>query len=335
MKVSNETKVGALAAVAITVLILGFNYLKGKNLLSKANTEMYAVFGKVDGLAASNPVTINGLQIGKIYEMQEKSRRLSDGVVVTINLTKDVDIPKNSFAVISRDILGAATINITLGSGNEFLKNGDTILSKNASGLMDEVKASLNPALNQVNGAVKSLDSLIEVVGTYFDPATKNNFHAIISNLTKSSADLKLLMDAQNSALSKSLANVNNITGNLAKNNDKVTKTLENVEMATSKFAALKLDETMAGLQTTLTELKGIMGKANSKEGSLGLLLNDPKLYKNLESTTYKLNILLDDLRTHPKRYVNVSVFGKKDKSTPLGAPLVDDTLQVPLQKKQ
>jgi phospholipid/cholesterol/gamma-HCH transport system substrate-binding protein len=143
------------------------------------------------------------------------------------------------------------------------------------------------------------------------------------------------LMDAQNSALSKSLANVNTITGNLAKNNDKVTKTLENVEVATAKFASLKLDETMAVLQTTLTELKSIMAKANSKEGSLGLLLNDPKLYKNLESTTYKLNILLDDLRTHPKRYVNVSVFGKKDKNTPLGAPLVDDTLPVPLQKKQ
>jgi phospholipid/cholesterol/gamma-HCH transport system substrate-binding protein len=334
MKVSNETKVGALTAIAITVLILGFNFLKGKNLLSKANTEVFAVFSKVDGLAISNPVTINGLQVGKIYEMQEKSRRLNDGVIVTINLIKDVDIPKNSFAVISRDLLGAASINITLGTDANNLKNGDTILSKNASGFMDEVKASLNPAMNQVNGAVKSLDSLIEVVGTYFDPATKNNFHAIIGNLTKSSADLKLIMDAQNSALAKSLANVNSVTGNLAKSNDKITKTLENAETATSKFAALKLDETVAGIQTTLGELKGIMAKANSKEGSLGLLLNDPKLYRNLESTTYKLNILLDDLRTHPKRYVNVSVFGKKDKNTPLAAPLVDDTLNQPLQKK-
>jgi phospholipid/cholesterol/gamma-HCH transport system substrate-binding protein len=335
MKVSNETKVGALTAIAITILILGFNFLKGKNLLSKANSEMYAVFNKVDGLAVSNPVTINGLQIGKIYEMQEKSRRLNDGVVVTINLIKDVDIPKNSFAVINRDLLGAASVNITLGTDNENLKNGDTILSRNASGLMDEVKGALNPALNQVNGAVKSLDSLLEVVGTYFDPATKVNFHAIVGNLTKSSAELKLILDSQNSTLAKSLANVNSITGNLAKNNDKVTKTLENLETTTNKFAALKLDETMTGLQTTLGEIKGIMAKANSKDGSLGLLLNDPKLYKNLESTTYKLNILLDDLRTHPKRYINVSVFGKKDKNSPLASPLVDDTLNLPLPKKQ
>ena len=85
MKVSNETKVGALAAVSITLLILGFNFLKGKNILSKAKTEIYAVFQKVDGLNVANPVTINGLQIGKVYEMQEKNREL-DGIVVTINL---------------------------------------------------------------------------------------------------------------------------------------------------------------------------------------------------------------------------------------------------------
>jgi phospholipid/cholesterol/gamma-HCH transport system substrate-binding protein len=334
MKVSNETKVGALASIAIVVLILGFNYLKGKNLFSRANNELYAIFSKVDGLAVSNPVTINGFQIGKVYDIQEKSRRLSDGMIVTINLTKDVDIPTNSFAVISKDLLGTASVNIVMGSENAYLKNSDTILSRTGSGLIDDVKASLNPAMNQVNGALRSLDSLVEVVGTYFDPTTKNNFHAIITNLTKSSAELKLLLDAQSSTLAKSLNNVNSITGNLAKSNDKVTKTLDNLEVATSKFANLKLGETMNSLQNSLTELKGIMAKANSKDGSLGLLLNDPKLYRNLESTTYKLNILLDDLRTHPKRYVNVSVFGKKDKNTPLAAPLLDDTLKAPAPKK-
>jgi phospholipid/cholesterol/gamma-HCH transport system substrate-binding protein len=335
MKVSNETKVGALTAIAITVLILGFNYLKGKNLLSKANTEIFTVFTKVDGLAVSNPVTINGLQIGKIYDLQEKSRHLADGVIVTINLTKDIDIPKNSFAVITKDLLGAASVDIKLGTAPIYLKNGDTILSRNSNGILDEMKASLNPALVHVNGAVQSLDSLVEVVGTYFDPTTKNNFHAIVQNLTKSSADLKLLMDAQSGALAKSLTNVSNVTGNLAKNNDKINKTLDNVEKATSKFAAAKIDEAMNGLQSTLSELKTIVAKANSKDGSIGLLLNDPKLYNNLESTTYKLNILLDDLRTHPKRYINVSVFGKKDKNTPLAAPLMDDSIPQRLPKKK
>lgn len=334
MKVSNETKVGALAAVSITLLILGFNFLKGKNLFSKAKTEIYAVFQKVDGLTVANPATINGLQVGKIYEMHEKDRNLN-GIVVTINLLKDIDIPKNSFASISSDLLGASSVTITLGDSKEMMKNGDTLLTQNTAGFVDGIKAALNPALNSVNGAVQSLDSLLKVIGTYFDPATKNNFHTIVANLSKSSFELQKLLDAQTGTLAKSLNNVNAITGNLAKSNDKITQTLDNLEKATNKFANVKLDETLASLQATMNELKGVVAKANSKDGSIGLLLNDPKLYRNLESTTYKLNILLDDFRTHPKRYVNVSVFGgKKDKGQPLTAPLQDDSTSNPLPKK-
>ena len=333
MKVSNETKVGALTAISITLLILGFNYLKGRNLLSKAKTDLYAVFQRVDGLSVSAPVTANGLQIGKIYEMQEKDRSLS-GVVVTINLTKDIDIPKNSFASINKDLLGGATVSIIMGDSKDFIKNGDTLATQNVPGLADEIKGAVNPTLAIVNGTVKSLDSLLEVIGTYFDPATKTNFHSIVSNLSKSSGELAKLMDSKNGVLAQSLNNVNQITGNLAKNNDKITQSLDHVEKATGKLANLKLDETVASLQSAMNELKIAMAKANSKDGSLGLLLNDPKLYRNLESTTYKLNILLDDFRTHPKRYVNVSVFGKKDKTGPLTAPRNDDSTSQSLPKK-
>jgi phospholipid/cholesterol/gamma-HCH transport system substrate-binding protein len=333
MKVSNETKVGALAAVSITLLILGFNFLKGKNLLSKANSEVYAVFQKVDGLNIANPVTINGLQIGKVYEMHEKNRTL-DSIVVTINLIKDIDIPKNSFASISSDLLGAATLTITRGDSKESMQNGDTLLTQNSSGLIEGIKASLNPALGSVNGAVQSLDSLLEVVGAYFDPATKNNFHAIVVNLTKSSVELQKLLNAQTGSLAKALGNVDVFTANLAKNNGTIDTTLANLSKASNKFANIKIDETLSSLQNTVNELKGVVAKANSKDGSIGLLLNDPKLYRNLESTTYKLNILLDDFRTHPKRYVNVSVFGgKKDKTGALTSPLLDDSARNQLPK--
>ncbi|HTL08624.1 MAG TPA: MlaD family protein, partial [Chitinophagaceae bacterium] len=152
MKISNETKVGILAAISITLLILGFNFLKGRNLLSKANTEIYAVFTKVDGLNIANPVTINGLQVGKVYEMREKNRSL-DSIVVVINLEKDIDIPSNSFATISSDLLGAATLSITKGDSKTLLANGDTLLTRNSAGLVEGFKAQLNPALNSVNGA--------------------------------------------------------------------------------------------------------------------------------------------------------------------------------------
>jgi len=266
--------------------------------------------------------------------MHEKNRSL-DSVIVTINLEKDIDIPKNSFATISADLLGAASISISRGDSKDLMKNGDTLLTQNNSGLIEGLKAQLNPALKSVNGAVLSLDSLLKVVGTYFDPNTKNNFHAIIANLTLSSAELQKLLNAETGTLAKSLGNVNAFTANLAKNNGKIDTTLSNLSKASGKFANMKIDETLTSLQGTMNELKGVIAKANSKDGSIGLLLNDPKLYRNLESTTYKLNILLDDFRTHPKRYVNVSVFGsKKDKTGALTSPLLDDSTSNPLPKK-
>jgi phospholipid/cholesterol/gamma-HCH transport system substrate-binding protein len=173
------------------------------------------------------------------------------------------------------------------------------------------------------------------VIGTYFDPATKSNFHAIVVNLTASSIELQKLLNAQTGALAKTLGNLNVFTAGLAKNTTTIDTTLANLNKASNKFANIKIDETLSSLQSTVNELKSVVAKANSKDGSIGLLLNDPKLYRNLESTTYKLNILLDDFRTHPKRYVNVSVFGgKKDKTGALTSPLLDDSTSNPLPKK-
>jgi len=328
MKISNETKVGILAAVAITLLILGFNFLKGKNLFDKT-LRLYAVFPRINGLAVSNPVMINGLQIGTVYKFEAKSRNLADGIVVTINMNKDIHIPQNSYATISSDLLGTTTMNIELGDDiSNSLKDGDTVTTHMAVGLIDNFKKSLDPALVKLDGTLASLDSLLEVVGGYFDPRTKNNFHAIIGNLSKSTASLQILLNDQTGTLAKSLDNVNSFTGNLAKNNEKIDHTLGNLEKASDKFANLKLDEAISKLDATLVETKTLFTKVNSNDGTLGLLLNDKKLYQNLESTSRSLNILLDDFRVHPKRYVHVSVFGKKDKSTPLAAPLSDSTNQ-------
>jgi phospholipid/cholesterol/gamma-HCH transport system substrate-binding protein len=137
MKITNETKIGILAAFAITILILGYNFLKGKNVLEK-NTKIYAVFSKVDGLTVSNPVLINGMPVGSVYELAERDRNMS-GVVVTFNLNKDIDIPKNSIATINQSVLGGATVHIQMGNGSTFVTDGDTLLSKSVIGLMDQV----------------------------------------------------------------------------------------------------------------------------------------------------------------------------------------------------
>src|SRR5207342_1137079 len=133
-----------------------------------------------------------------------------------------------------------------------------------AIGLIDNFKKSLDPALSKLDGTLASLDSLLEVVGGYFDPRTKNNFHAIIGNLTKSTASLQILLNDQTGTLAKSLDNVHVFTGNLAKNNDKINNALGNLEKASDKFANLKLDEAIQKLDETLVETKTLFAKVNS-----------------------------------------------------------------------
>lgn len=330
MKISNETKVGALTAVAITVLILGFNYLKGKNLNARSTT-IYAVFPSVEGLVSSNPVTINGLQVGKVAELAEKDKNLS-GIIVSITLSKNINIPNNSVASISSDLLGNSSVKIAMGANpTAFIKDGDTIQTNKAPGLVDRLQSSLDPTLNSLNKTLVSLDELIQKVSGIFDPTAKNNLQTLIANLSASSKSLEQLLNTQSGMLSKSLTNVESFTGNLAKNNEKITATLDNLQKTSGNLASAKIPEAIESLQQTMHQLQGAINKMNSKDGSLGLLLNDRQLYDQLNNTARSLTILLDDLRVHPKRYVNISVFGKKDKSGPLMTPLTDST---PIQRK-
>lgn len=328
MKISNETKVGSLTAIAIVVLILGFNFLKGRNL-SDRNDKIYAEFPSVDGLQVANPVLINGLQVGKVYEMKEKDANLS-AIIVTISLSKDVNIPRNSVATLASELLGSTSVKIRLGAGADYIKDGDTIQTAKTLGLADKLQSSLDPTLASVNKTLSSLDLVLQNLNSTLDPNTKNNLQTIIANLTKSSESLDKMLNAQSGILAKTLANTESITGNFAKNNDKINATVDNLEKATGKLANAKIDEAIASLQGTLGKLDNAMDKLNSSQSSLGSLLNDRKLYDEIIQTNRSLTTLLDDLRVHPKRYVNISVFGKKDKSGPLSTPIYDSTSKKP-----
>ncbi|HLZ88233.1 MAG TPA: MlaD family protein [Puia sp.] len=325
MKISNETKIGVMAVIALAALILGFNYLKGSSLFEHTK-KLYAVFDNVEGLEISNVVQINGLNIGSITAINESDKDLSQGVIITITLKKDVHIPDNSVAVINKDLLSSATIVINKGSSNKYLESGDTLETKNKANLFAQVQANIDPVILKLGGTLGSLDSLIQVVGTMFDPRTKSNFSAIVANLAVSSAELQKLLNAQTGALAQSLKNLQEFTGNLSKNNQHISNTMDNVDKTTAHLASAKIPEAVDGLNATLSDLKGTIQRLNSTNGSLGLLINDKRLYTNLEATTRSLNTLLDDFRVHPKRYVNISVFGKKDKTGPLMSPIIDST---------
>ena len=324
MKISNETKVGALTAIAIVVLILGFNYLKGRNLTDRSN-KLYAIFPSVRGLAVSNAVLINGLQVGKVSEMHEKDKNLS-GIIISINLTKDINIPKNSVVTITSELLGSTALDIVLGDSKTLAEDGDTLATKENLSVMGQFTQSINPAINNANEALIQLQMLIKRLNDIVDPRTQTNIQGIVGSLNSTSESLNRLLNDKNGSLARSLHNVELITGNLAKNNDKINSTLTNLDKASGNFANLKLDEAVQSLKNTMGKLETAVAKIDSKQGTLGLLLNDTKLYDQLLMTNRSLTTLLDDLRMNPKRYVNISVFSRKDKKGPLQGPLYDST---------
>lgn len=338
MKISNETKVGALTTLAITLLILGFNFLKGKSLF-KTGSFVYAKVKNTKGLMVSNPVFINGLQVGAVYELLETNKSV-DTIVIAIKLNKELNIPDNSLASINTNPLGSSSMAIKMGTSTRYLKNHDTLSTQDIPSMFGEVQAKLTPVVDQVKVTLQTLDSVLKNVNTIFDPSTKGNMQQVVSNINEvtkhlvvSSIALQKIMDQQNGALSASMNNVQSFTGALAKNNDKITSTLNNLETTTKNLSSADITGTVNQLRTTVERLNGAVAKIDSKDGSIGRLLNDTQLYDNLAKTTRSLNILMDDIRVNPKRYVSISIFGGKSKQQYLTSPLpVPDSSAVSLK---
>lgn len=332
MKISNEAKVGLLAIAAILVLVFGFNFLKGKNIFNRTPA-IYAVFENIGSLEKSNTVKINGLPVGTVYNFFPSDKEVNR-VIVEIHLNRDIAIPRNSIAFIDGALVGSSYINIEKGSANTYLQPGDTISTRLDQGLMADLKTQLSPTITRVNQTLDSLRLAIGSINAIFDPSTNNNLQMMISRLSVASGHLQTLLDAQTGALSRSLHNLNSVTGNLASNNEAITSSIRNVERTTASLANARIEQTIAALEGTINELQGTtaelktsISRINSKDGTLGLLMNDRQLYDQISKTALGLEILLDDVRIHPKRYVNISVFGGRNKGEPLTSPAVKDTI--------
>lgn len=331
-KVSNEVKIGALTAITITLFILGFNFLKGKSPLKKAQY-LYARFSNVAGLVPSNPVTMNGLAIGNVYATEPGDEELNS-VLVTIQITEAIKIPNNSIAKIKSNPLGTTAIEIIKGDAREFLVKGDTLRSEETPGFFGTIFDKIEPTQKSLDKLLVSLDSVAQKVNATMTPATQEDLQASISNLRKVTSELggtiagiNKLVNDPNSSLMKTIDNANSLTSELAANKQKISNIAGNLETTSNKLAEMDFAATVDNLNKTVTSLKATIDKLNDPKNSAGALLNDRRLYDNLNSTVNSLNILLQDLRLHPKRYVNVSVFGKKDKSEPLMKPMAEDSV--------
>ena len=332
MKISNETKVGILAIAGLTVLILGFNFLKGKNVFKKTR-HIYAKFGNLGSLEKSNEVRINGLPVGAVADRRELDKDVS-AIVVTINLSRDINIPKNSVAYISSDLVGASYIVIERGNSTELLKIGDTLRTIVQPGILGEVKAQLSPTLFKVREVLDSLKSTLSGANAIFSESNKRNIMQTIENLNRASSSINGLVDAQTGPLAATLNNAKDVTGDfkeiaaaLKKNTDNIAQTIANAKTASEKLAALQLQPTIDSLNSMISQLKATAAKLSSSDGTLGALINDRALYNKLNDAILAAEILMDDLRTNPKRYVNLSIFGRKDKDGPISSPARKDTV--------
>ncbi len=325
MKISNETKVGVLTITALTILILGFNFLKGKDIFKKSK-KIYAVFNDLGSLSVSNEVKINGYVIGSVYALNITDKDMS-GIVATINLTQDVNIPKDSKALISTSLIGSSYMVIEKGDSAVFLQPGDTLTTKVDVGILDDVKAQLTPTLSKVRSTLDSLNNVFSSITRVLNENTRRDLQQTMGNLNKASNALNGLLDNQTGPLARTLNNTSDLTAVLKKNTANIDSTIANAREASEKLASLQLQPTIDSLTAMISQLKSTSAKIDNPNGTLGSLINDKTLYNRLNSAILSAEILLDDLKAHPKRYVNFSIFGKKEKSGYLSSPLPKDTV--------
>ena len=322
MKVSNETKIGALTVIAITLLILGFNFLKGKNLIEKKAT-IYIAFEKVNGLNMADMIKINGLKVGGVEDMQETDANLS-GIIVAFHLTRAINIPNDSYAQVITNPLGSSFIELVLGKSTTFVKDGDTLKSVQTKGLVQDLQDKLEPTIENLNKTLSSLEETVKRVGNVFDEEAKQNIGKTLKELALATDQINSMLAPGKGSIAKSVENIAGISGNLKNNNDSITMIIGNLTKVSRDISNSEIGNTIQQLETASVNLNQILNGIKEGKGSLGMLTKDEALYKNLTSTSNSLNILLQDLRLHPKRYVQVSVFGKKEKTSPLMQALPD-----------
>ena len=308
MKIFNrEVKIALTAIVAIVLVYLLINFMKGINVFKSSNT-YYVRFDNIAGLAVSNAVYANGYPVGIVRGIQYDYGN-HERVVVAIELDKEMHMPRGTKAELVTSLMGGVTMSLMLGPNpTDNLAQGDTISGGLHEGAVEKVEALMPTIMDMM----PKLDSIVtNVARLSADPAlaqTLRNTAEITNNLRRTSAKLDAMVGRD---LPQMMQHLNN--------------TSRNVERLSNNLAAINLQETMNEVNASLAEVRqfsaninvmtnDLNSKLNSRDNTFGLLLNDRKLYDNLNRTVSSADSLLINVKAHPKRYVHFSIFGKKDK---------------------
>lgn len=304
LKLSREIKTGIIVIGGILLFILGYSYLKSTPLFDDSKV-FYAVYDNVGGLQTGTQVSINGFSVGKVNNIQFKDN--SGKLLVTFTVSNDFEFSKNSKAELyDTGIIGGKGIQINpVFDGAPMARSGDTLVTNTRPGLTELVQQKLTPLQLKVEGAVSNADTLLMNFNDVLDERTKRNLRESIQGLTavmesfqKSARTFNEVLEHNKVHIDSSMNNIDRLTANFAKLSD--------------SLAEANLGETVRKLESTMKNLDGMLSRIEKGEGTMGKLMKDEDLYNNLAEASRELDLLLQDFRLNPKRYVNVSVFGKK-----------------------
>lgn len=317
MKITREIKTAVLVIASILLFIWGYSFLQGRDILNSHRT-FFVEYDNVEGLSTSAPVTINGLVVGKI--MSINLIPTTGKLQVEIQVKNDFPISKSStIDIYEPGLIGGKQIQIVPNlQDTQMAESGDTLRGSNLPGLTALVGDKLAPLQEKIEKVAENANQLLINLNQVLDDKSKANLRESIAKLNvlmgefeKTSKNVNQIIDKNKSNIDGSLANLNKTTANFSKLSDTLAQA--NIGQAIKNF-----ENSLKGVDNIITNLE--QGK-----GSMGKLLNDDQLYKNLNATSSELELLLQDLRLNPTRYINVSLFGKKNK--PYKAPQPTETI--------
>ncbi|MFH1295720.1 MAG: MlaD family protein [Bacteroidota bacterium] len=316
IKIRKEIKVGAIFLVALAVIVWGIMYLQGIEIL-KNKRIVFAEYDRVNGLVAANPVTIQGMKVGQVkalYFSPSNPRK----IIVELYLSNTTyPIPRNSIArIYSADLMGSKEIEIIPGNSPELIRDGDTLTARTEATLGEEVNQQLAPIKRKAENLISSIDTLATILQQVLNKNTQaslidaiENIKIAISNITHMTHEADTLVRQQRSNLSRIVMNIESISANLKKSNAEITNILENFSDVSDSIAKLNIPATFAQVDQAVRNLNEVVAKINNGEGSIGLLVKDTSLYVEVDKAARNLNLLLEDIKANPKKYVHVSVF--------------------------
>ena len=308
MKFTKEIKVGFLAVLGIMMSVFSYNYLKGINLFDK-NRKFIVKYEKVDGLSVSNPVTMNGFKIGKVQKINFNSKNTRE-LLVDIIIDNDVIFPKTSLAELyETGLIGGKAIAIIPDYKNDstIAIDGDYLKGVIKPGLTELVNQILPQVQLQIEAVMKNAEIVLQNINTLFDDETKKDLKSSIEDFSNLTSSLSETSDE----ISKLIAdNSENLTNSLSD----FRSASNNIKSITDSLNSDDIKSMTTNLNSLVNNLNSITTSLKNSEGTAGKLINDKSIYDNLENATNQLNRLIEDIKLNPDRYINFSVFGKKNK---------------------